>query len=313
MRKGTKSKAAAEGDMTSPMAAAVVNDSVLTALSAGELEAASDAALRPPHGAGPVAGDRTVQDGGRRKSVSAPVGAAAGRGISRDGLSVGVGPLSQRTSVEHSADREWTLSSVLEVLAAERAAFAAERATSAAAMQRMMAYMEELTLQVAGLTAAGKAGIGSGPRHSRRAPRADAPAQPDEVAAESPYFSPHPSLTMSTDVHVRGRGLSGRPFVSHRDELDCGSTVMSVLAGAHSVGEGILGFFNTREARVIRLVCNEFREAVAVVPWADMGTRIRGNVGGWRAQELPARDKGEHLRRVLAAAQYDRRCRFRVL
>ena len=29
-------------------------------------------------------------------------------------------------------------------------------------------------------------------------------------------------------------------------------------------------------------MCSEFREAVAVVPWADLRTRIRGNVGGWR-------------------------------
>ncbi len=56
-----------------------------------------------------------------------------------------------------------------------------------------------------------------------------------------------------------------------------------MLAGAHSVGEGVLGFFDTREVRALRLVCSEFREAVAVVPWADMVTRIRGNVGGWRA------------------------------
>ena len=38
-----------------------------------------------------------------------------------------------------------------------------------------------------------------------------------------------------------------------------------------------------REARAIRLVCVELREAVAVVPWADMVTRIWGNVGGWLA------------------------------
>ena len=118
------------------------------------------------------------------------------------------------------------------------------------------------------------------------------------ASCAAPVTRPPLRLTksvMSTRASKRGRALSGRPLVSHRDDLDCGSTVMSVLAGAHSVGEGILGFFDTREARVIRLVCTEFREAVAVVPWADMGTRILGNVGGWRAQELPARDEGEHL------------------
>ena len=72
-------------------------------------------------------------------------------------------------------------------------------------------------------------------------------------------------------------------LASHSANRDFGSNVLSVLAGAHSEGEGILGFFDTREARAIRLVCVELREAVAVVPWADMGTRITGNVGGWRA------------------------------
>ena len=87
---------------------------------------------------------------------------------------------------------------------------------------------------------------------------------------------------MMTRASKRGRALSGRPFASHRADRDHASTVLSVLAGAHSVGEGILGFFDTREARAIRLVCVEFREAVATVPWADMETRITGNAGGWR-------------------------------
>ena len=77
--------------------------------------------------------------------------------------------------------------------------------------------------------------------------------------------------------------LCGVPFTADRADVDSGRTVLSILAGAHSVGEGILGYFNTREARVIRLVNVEFRDAVAAVPWADMGTRITGNVGGWRA------------------------------
>jgi hypothetical protein len=81
----------------------------------------------------------------------------------------------------------------------------------------------------------------------------------------------------------RGRALSGTPFTSHRADRDFASTVLSVLAGAHSVGAGILGFFKTKEARAIRLVCTEFRAAVAVVPWADMRTCILRNAGGWRA------------------------------
>jgi hypothetical protein len=90
---------------------------------------------------------------------------------------------------------------------------------------------------------------------------------------------------MMTRASKRGRALSGKPFVSHRADrgyASTPSTVLSVLAGAHSVGAGILGFFDTKAARALRLVCTEFREAVAVVPWADTGTRISRNAGGWR-------------------------------
>jgi hypothetical protein len=44
------------------------------------------------------------------------------------------------------------------------------------------------------------------------------------------------------------------------------------------VGEGILGFFDTAEARDIRLVCTEFRAAVESAPWADVATHVLGNV-----------------------------------
>ena len=88
---------------------------------------------------------------------------------------------------------------------------------------------------------------------------------------------------MSNPPPKRGRGLSGRPFVSHRDDRDYGTTVLSVLAGAHRAGGGILSFVDTREARALRLVCSEFLEAVAVAPWADAETRITRNAGGWRA------------------------------
>ena len=98
-------------------------------------------------------------------------------------------------------------------------------------------------------------------------------------ATSSRDHEDHPSASPTSK---RGRALSGKPFVSHSADRDFGSTVLSVLAGAHSVREGVLGFFDTREARALRLVCAEFRDAVAVVPWADMETRITGNVRGWR-------------------------------
>ncbi len=77
---------------------------------------------------------------------------------------------------------------------------------------------------------------------------------------------------MSTRASKRGRASSGVPLAAHRKDRDYASTILSVLDGAHSMGDGVLGFFDTREARVIRLVCAEFRDAVAVVPWADTTT-----------------------------------------
>ena len=107
--------------------------------------------------------------------------------------------------------------------------------------------------------------------------------------------------------------LCSAPFTAHCADLDSGRTVLSILAGAHSVGEGILGFFDTREARAIRLVCVEFRDAVAAVPWADMRTRICGNVGGWRASFPRAEkanisveyDGSDRLRRMVSRPRHN--------
>ena len=45
----------------------------------------------------------------------------------------------------------------------------------------------------------------------------------------------------------------------------------------------LLPFFDTRGARALRLVCAEFRDAVAAHPWHDAETRIRSRFGAWRA------------------------------
>ena len=79
------------------------------------------------------------------------------------------------------------------------------------------------------------------------------------------------------------------PFTAHRADGATTHTVLSVLAGAHSVGGGILGFLDTRHARALRLVNEELREAVAGAPWFDTGTVIARNVGGWRASFPRAR------------------------
>jgi hypothetical protein len=63
----------------------------------------------------------------------------------------------------------------------------------------------------------------------------------------------------------------------------CGShTVLSVLAGEHSIGGGILQYFDMGEANVLRLVCPEMVEAVKEFPWMDPKTRIKGSVKVWR-------------------------------
>jgi hypothetical protein len=42
-----------------------------------------------------------------------------------------------------------------------------------------------------------------------------------------------------------------------------------VLGAEHSCSRGILGFFTTREACTLRLVCRELKEAVTAFPWLD--------------------------------------------
>ena len=59
-------------------------------------------------------------------------------------------------------------------------------------------------------------------------------------------------------------------------------TVLSILAGEHSIGGGILQYFNMKEANDIRLVCPEFLEAVTSFPWMDAETHINGSLEKWR-------------------------------
>ena len=86
------------------------------------------------------------------------------------------------------------------------------------------------------------------------------------------------------------------PFCAHRADRATRKTLLSELAGAHSVGAGVLGFFSTREARALRLACEELCAAVAAAPWADAATRIARDLGAWRASFPRAR--GQHLGRV---------------
>ena len=72
------------------------------------------------------------------------------------------------------------------------------------------------------------------------------------------------------------------PFALPRSETPV-TTLLSVLQGAHSAGEGIFGFLSTREANTLRLVCGEFRDAVSEARWHDETTRISGSLAAWRA------------------------------
>ena len=49
------------------------------------------------------------------------------------------------------------------------------------------------------------------------------------------------------------------------------------------VGVVLFPFFSTRDARRLRLVCRELKQAVADFPWEDMSTVIRGSIALWRA------------------------------
>lgn len=76
-------------------------------------------------------------------------------------------------------------------------------------------------------------------------------------------------------------------------------TVLSVLQGEHSLGKGILGFFSMKEARTLRLVCEEFREAIAETTWHDKGTRIAFSVSEWMTAPT-WQDKEEIVEKVLS-------------
>ena len=62
-------------------------------------------------------------------------------------------------------------------------------------------------------------------------------------------------------------GILGRALLTGR-----GRTVLD------AAGPQFLAFFNTHEARALRLVDKEFKSAVAVFPWSDITTRIAGDL-----------------------------------
>ena len=60
-------------------------------------------------------------------------------------------------------------------------------------------------------------------------------------------------------------------------------SILSVLFGAHSIGEGIFSFLTMIDSNALRLLCKEFRQAVMDFPWMDAESHITGSVKAWRA------------------------------
>ena len=60
-------------------------------------------------------------------------------------------------------------------------------------------------------------------------------------------------------------------------------SVLSILAGAHSIGGGIFGFLTMIDSNKVRGLCHECRQAVMDFPWMDTVSIIKGSVQAWRA------------------------------
>ena len=60
-------------------------------------------------------------------------------------------------------------------------------------------------------------------------------------------------------------------------------SILSVLFGAHSIGEGIFGFLTMIDSNKLRVQCVECRNAVMDFPWMDSRSPIKGSVRAWRA------------------------------
>ena len=64
---------------------------------------------------------------------------------------------------------------------------------------------------------------------------------------------------------------------------DGSHSVLSILAGAHSIGQGIFSFMTMIDSNNVRPVCVEFRQAIMEFPWMDLESEIKGSIKAWRA------------------------------
>ena len=63
---------------------------------------------------------------------------------------------------------------------------------------------------------------------------------------------------------------------------DGSHSVLSVLFGAHSIGQGIFSFMTMIDSNIVRPVCRECRQAIMDFPWMDDVSKIKGSVEAWR-------------------------------
>ena len=83
----------------------------------------------------------------------------------------------------------------------------------------------------------------------------------------------------STQSAVRINVYENIPFAGGDGDY----SILSVLFGAHSIGEGIFGFLNMIDSNKVRVQCVECRKAVMDFPWMDEKSHIKGSVRAWRA------------------------------
>ena len=82
-------------------------------------------------------------------------------------------------------------------------------------------------------------------------------------------------------------------------------SILSILAGAHSIGAGMLGFLTMEESNALRSVCTEFREAVMDFPWMDAKSVIKGSLRAWRAAFPVARAVNISQRNDIVNADFE--------
>jgi hypothetical protein len=85
---------------------------------------------------------------------------------------------------------------------------------------------------------------------------------------------------------------------------DGSHSVLSVLFGAHSIGQGIFSFMTMIDSNNVRPVCVECRQAIKDFPWMDEKSKIKGSVKAWRAAFPVARAVNVAMRQDIVDADF---------